>query len=263
MPRRSAPSTWIAPLALALLTGCGHPPPEGVTPPRPEPTPVAAPPVTGAPTVQPGAQQEGAQLLAGLRQTFLACKGIEAEVTSYSEGRFKSGKPVSELRKNSSRTKLIWGKPNRMRGEIVETDNFLVSGARMASTDGKTITVRAGGVLGLVPLKLQATDPMLASNRDHHFDDMMPSALLTWIMGPQAVWTVMGDGVVKGARVKLVRVTNIAHLDKGITEERIAVEPGTFVVRNLAMYEGDKKVVDYTFTRFRWNPTISSDTFKL
>jgi outer membrane lipoprotein-sorting protein len=224
--------------------------------PEPSEAPIAPP----APT---GAQPEGAQLLAGLRQAFLSCKGIEAEVTSYSEGHFKAGKRVSELRTNTSRSRLIWAKPNRMRGEVLETDNFLVSGARMLSTDGKTITVRAGGFLGILPITVSASDHLLASNRDHRFCDMTPNALLQWIMGPSAVWTVMGDGQVKGTRVKLVRVSAIKHLDGEITEERLAIEPGTFAVRNLAMYAGTKKVVDYTFLKFRWNPTVTADTFKL
>jgi outer membrane lipoprotein-sorting protein len=260
MSRRLQPMLALAPLAFALLVGCGYTPPEQVAPPEPEPMPVAP---TPAPDVAPEAQREGARLLQGLRQAFLACKGIEADVTSYSEGRFKAGKPVSELRTNRSTSKLIWAKPNRMRGEITKTDNFLVSGARMVSTDGKTITVRAGGVLGILPLKVSASDYLLASNRNHRFSDMTPNALLTWIMGPQAVWTVMGDSRVNGTPVKLVKVTNIKHLDKGITEERIAIDPATFAVRNLAMYEQSKKVVDYTFVKFRWNPTVSSETFKL
>jgi outer membrane lipoprotein-sorting protein len=260
MTRLNARSLSLLLMMTATVAGCGHTSPSAPAPrperPQPMPAPVASPPSA------PGAT-DGAPLLAGLRQTFLACKGIEAEVTSYSEGRFKMGKPVSELRKNTSRSKLIWAKPSRMRGEIVETDNFLVSGARMVSTDGQTITVKAGGFLGFLPLKVKASDDMLASNRDHRFGDMTPNVLLSWIMGPEAVWTVIGDSRVKGVPVKLVRVTNIKHLDAGIDEERIAIEPGTFAVRNLAMYDNGKKVVDYTFNKFRWNPAITSETFKL
>lgn len=245
-------------LAAWLLAGCGQTP-TAVTPqsePSPEPMPSMVP-------VAPAAGDEGPRLLAGLRQAFLSCKGIQAEVSSYSEGHFKAGKRVSELRTNTSTSSLIWAKPNRMRGEVLQTDNFLTSGARMVSTDGKSITVRAGGVLGILPITVSSSDHLLASNRDHRFCDMTPNALLQWIMGPTAVWTVMGDGQVKGTPVKLIRVSAIKHLDGEITEERLAIDPTTFAVRNLAMYAGTRKVVDYTFVKFKWNPTVTADTFKL
>lgn len=246
--------------ALTFAAGCGHP-----TPAAPRPRPVPQRPQT-PPPAQPQpmpAEAEGRFLLAGLRQAFTACRGVEAEVSSVSEGHYKAGKRVSELRKNRYRSRLVWAKPNRFRGDILHTDNFLVSGAKMVSQDGKNITVKAGGVLGLFPLQLSADADMLASNRNHKFGDMTPEAMLTWILSPSARWVVVGQSLSAGVPVKEIRVENIRHLDPGISEERIVIEPGTFKLHRLIMNAGTKTVVDYQFTRFRWNPVVADDTFEL
>lgn len=244
-------------ISISLLAACGQAP---ATAPKRE-APVVAP---SAPAVAPSpatgaAQAEGQALLAAVRQTFESCKGVEAEVKSWSEGHYKSGKRVSELRRNSYRTKLVWMKPAMLRGDILETDNFLVGGAKMVSRDGKTITIKAGGVLGLFPIKVPAADPLLSSNRNHKFTDMSPDAILQSVLGPQARWTVVG--VQAGA--KLVQVDGVPALDGEITRQVLAVEPATSKLRSLVMYEGAKKVVDYQFLKFRWNPQVKSDLFQL
>lgn len=244
-------------VSMMLLAACGQAPantPRRETPaPAPSVAPVAPAPATGA------AQTEGQALLLSVRKTFESCKGVEAEVKSWSEGHFKSGKRVTELRRNMYRTKLVWMKPSMLRGDILETDNFLVGGAKMVSRDGKTITLKAGGVLGLFPIKVPASDPLLSSNRNHKFTDMSPDAILQSVLGPQAKWTV----VATQGDVKTVQVDGIPALDSEITRQVLSVEPETFKLRSLVMYAGTKKVVDYQFSKFRWNPQAKPDLFQL
>lgn len=243
--------------SISLLAACGQAP--ATSPKREVPRPVSSGPATTPLPPAGAAPTEGAALLASVRQTFEACKGVEAEVKSWSEGHFKSGKRVSELRRNSYRTKLVWMKPNMLRGDILETDNFLVGGAKMVSRDGRSITIKAGGVLGLFPIKVAASDPLLSSNRNHKFTDMSPDAILQSVLGPRAQWTVVGQ--TGGA--KQVQVDGVPALDKEITRQVLVVEPGSFKLRSLTMYAGTKKVVDYQFLKFRWNPQAKADLFEL
>src|SRR5688500_17705944 len=88
-------------VSVGVLVGCGQAP--ATSPRREAPTPVSSGPAT-TPLPGPSANPtDGQALLTSVRQTFEACKGVEAEVKSWSEGHFKSGKRVSELRRNMYR----------------------------------------------------------------------------------------------------------------------------------------------------------------
>jgi hypothetical protein len=151
-------------LTCLLMIGCGKQPVTAPVVTAPLPTPVPTPAVPDA-----SAKEEGARLKAVLERAFNACSGVEAEVKSFSEGHFKAGKQVSELRHATYRTHVIWGKPLKIRAEVLDTDNFLVGGAKMATLDCKKIKVRGAGILGILPLTLDASDDLLASNRNHRF----------------------------------------------------------------------------------------------
>src|ERR1035437_4283138 len=85
-----------------LLAGCGHAAAPSVTPPSSTmdkrfQAPTGMPlqpstPLTGTPTVQ------GAALLKMMRTAFAGCNGFEADVRSYSQGHYKNGEHVDELR---------------------------------------------------------------------------------------------------------------------------------------------------------------------
>lgn len=249
--------------ALALLAGCGTTPASGTKPTRPRaqasgPIPAILPmPVPGEATA------EGAALLASLREAFEGCTGAEAEAKSYSEGSWKAGKKVNEVRKATYRTKMIWIKPKKIRGDILETDNFLVGGAKMVTLDGKRVKVRAGGVLGIVPLTLDTTDDMLSSNRRHKFSEQTPDAIVSRLLGAQATWTVVGQATLAGVPCKLVEVGGVPRLDKEIDREVVAVDPAAQALRGVSMYVKGKRVVEVTFTKFRWNPKPAADAFEL
>lgn len=244
----------------ALLAACGQTSPTAERPRRPAALATVAP----APLApgQDGAA-EGEALLIRLREAFATCTGAEAEAKSYSEGHYKAGARVSELRKSTYRTKMLWVKPRKIRGEILDTDNFLVGGAKMVTLDGKKVKVKGAGVLGLLPLTLDAGADMLSSNRHHKFNEQTPDAISERLLGPQARWIVTGHGVAAGVPVAFVEVAGIPRLDKEIEREVVAVDPASPALRGVAMWAKGKKVVDVTFTKFRWNPKPAGGAFDL
>ncbi len=247
-------------MALVLLAACGQ---AGLTPERPKRPTVQATLAPPAGPGAPGAEGEGAALLQRMREAFEACSGAEAEGKAYSEGHFKAGAQVTELRRSTYRTKMIWVKPRKIRGEILETDNFLVGGAKMVTLDGKKVRVKGAGVLGLLPLTLDAGADLLSSNRRHKFNEQTPDAISERLLGTHARWTVAGRGTVAGTAVVYVEVVGVPRLDKEIERELVAVDPNAPALRGVTMWAKGKKVVEVTFTKFRWNPKANADAFEL
>ena len=249
----------LAALSVFTVTACG-------TAPAPA---LKSVPRLRAPVAMPAPQALGPQTAEGqflrdaVARALTEAKGFEVELKSYSEGYYKKGERQSELRTSSSRTKLILIKPNKLRGEIIETTNPLLEGGKIATQDGLNITARAKGILGLFPLHFKATDPTLRNNRNHHFTEGSPETLLARLTAPGSLWTVVGDSVVEGTPVKLVAVDQVQRPDREITREVLGVDPVTRQVRKMIMYAGAKRVMEFTIVKFRWNPTVSADTFKL
>lgn len=210
-----------------------------------------------------GSNAEGAALLQATRATVAQVSGFDAQIRSYTQGHFKNGERVSELRKSTTEARLIWMKPLKLRAEVIQTSNAILVGAAMATTDGKNVTARAKGLLGLIPFKMQVTDPKLGNNRDHRLPENNPKANLERLTAPTAVWTAIGDQAIEGVMCKLIQVDNVKRLDKEITREVVAIDPQQITLRKLLMFAGTTKVVDHTFVKFKWNPKVSSSSFNL
>jgi len=219
----------------------------------------------GAPGLpgQAGAGPEGLQLLNATRNVLNQITGFDAQIKSYSQGHWKQGEKVEELRKATTEARIIWVKPLKLRAEVIQTTNPLLKGAAMATRDGQTITARAAGLLGLIPFKLQITDPKLGNNRNHRLPQNNPKTQMERLTSPTATWTVVGDQVVEGVPCKMVQVDNIKRLDNEVTREVIAIDPQQMTLRKLAMFDGELKVADHTFSKFKWNPKVSSSSFNL
>lgn len=210
-----------------------------------------------------GGNPEGNQLLQVTRTTIAQITGFDAQVRSYSQGYYKQGEKGTELRKATTEARLIWVKPLKLRLEVIQTSNPLLVGAAMATSDGQNVTARAKGLLGLIPFKLQITDPKLGNNRNHRMPENNPKANIERLTAPTAVWTVLGEEAVEGVPCKIVQVDGVKRLDKEVTREVIAVDPQTVTLRRLQMFTGQTKVVDHTFLKFKWNPKVSSSSFQL
>lgn len=233
-----------------LLTGPGQVP--GAVPGMPQP---GMAPAAGNP--------EGAQLLQGMRNLLPTISGFDVQVRSYSQGHYKAGAKVEELRKSTTEARIIWARPMKLRAEVIQTTNPLLVGAAMATPDGQNITARAKGVLGLFPIKMAITDPKLGNNRNHKLTQNNPKALLERLTAPTATWTVIGEQTVEGTPCKLIQVDNVSRLDKEINRELVAIDPSNLALRKLVMYNGNTRLVDHTLVKFRWNPKVSSSSFNI
>jgi hypothetical protein len=239
-----------------LLAACGAHPGS----PRPiEIAPSALPKPLASP-VAPTADglAEGARLKELMRKLYTTSTGVELEVVAYSEGHYKAGKQVDELRKATYRTKLLWTKPQLMRAQILESDNFLVGGAKMTTTDGKQIGIRGAGFLGIFPVKLAATDDKLANNRNHRFTTMLPDPLIARLLA--ATWVAQPATDAHSVRVGL---QDMKHLDPEIEREDLVLDPPAGLLKRVTMYGKSRALVDYRFSNFRWSPKTTRDMFDL
>lgn len=257
-------------LAAATLVGCGS-----SSPTRPKTsrsgmkTMSALQPGLPMPGVgqmaAPGADQgRGAQLLERVRQEFAKVSGFDAEILARTQGHYKQGKKVDELRKVSIGYKVVWMKPSKFRAEVYNSPDPLMEGAGLVTTDGVNITARAKGLLSFIPIKARANDPKLGNARNHTFDKYGPSAQIQRLLANGATWTVLGESVApNGAPMAFVAVDNVPRLDDEITREVFGIEIQSLVVRSLVAFVGEMKVTDYTFQKFRWNPKVGPETFKM
>lgn len=224
------------------------------------PTPM---PMTPAAAPSGPAAQVGAQMLQLLRAKYASATGVDADIKSYSQGHYKMGEYVSDLRQATTEAKMTWAKPNKLHMSVVTTSNPLLEGAALATPDGQEITARAAGLLSIFPFHFSPTDAKLRNNRNHAFTQNNPKTQIERITSASAVWTAVADSTVEGTPVKMMTVDNVARLDKEITREVVAIDPAAGTLRALVMYAGNTRVLDYHFMSFKWNPKVSDDMFTL
>ena len=195
----------------------------------------------------------GGDLLRAARQVMQTAPGFEAEFTSRSFGAFRQGKDVGDSREVMSKYKVTWARPNAMRAEVGFSNEGDLAGARIATDDGESYTVRAPGLLGLIPRKLAADDDRLKNARGHELGAVNPGAQVARLSGAQAVWTVIGEGrTPAGQPTVRIGVTGVGRLDAQIDREEIEVEAGTMALYQYAAYVGLRRVLAYDFAAFRW-----------
>jgi hypothetical protein len=160
--------------------------------------------------------------------------------------------------------RITWAKPNKFRAVVTEAPSAIMKDATLVTTDGKNVTARAAGLLSIVPIHAQANDPRIANARNHTFDKFNPSTQMQRLTGPQAVWTYVDEFPgTNGAPVVRCAIDNVARLDAEIDREVIAIDLGTNSVRSLSGFVKGHPVVEYTFTKFLWNPKVTSAMFTL
>lgn len=252
---------WAAVSLAALVTACGQSP-TVVTPGFPVNSKILPYAPTNGTAAGPQ-QAPGEKIKQAAVQALTASSGFKAEVQAHTEGHYKQGKRVADLRTFDHFSKLVWMKPNKIRCEIVRTTNFLLEGAAMVSEDGEAITAKGKGVLGLFPIHLKASDPTLVNVRNHKFKDALPDSLLQRFTGATAIWTAVGQTTVEGRAAVIVDISNVKHLDPEITKESIWLDAQTYQIRRLSLWEGSKVAMDFKFQNFQWSPRVTAATFKL
>jgi hypothetical protein len=248
-----------------LLAGCGT---SVSTAPKRVPTNAAlltAQPQAARPLPAAGQDQgKGLQLLQKVRQVLGTATGFASDVTAKTEGHWKQGEHVDELRHVTMGYRITWAKPNKFRATVTEAPSAIMKDATLVTTNGKDVTARAAGLLSIVPIHAQANDKRIANARNHTFDKFNPSTQMQRLTGPQAVWTYVDQYVgPSGSPVVRCAIDNVPRLDAEIDREVIAVDLGFNSVRSLTSFVKGHAVVEYTFKTFQWNPKVTSEMFTL
>jgi hypothetical protein len=182
---------------------------------------------------------------------------MKAEFEAFSTGYYNGGRREKTLRKAISRSRMLWSSPERMRFEVVKTASPLMAGAVLATPDGQVMWAKGGGVLSVVPLKLDPDDPRLASNRNHGFKDSNPVAQLRRLTGAGAVWSPRSGSAGSYA------VTGVPRLDAEIDAEVVTLEPATSQLISISALSKGQKVAELRFDSLEWNPSIAGNPFRL
>ncbi|MDB5098782.1 MAG: hypothetical protein JWM80_3203 [Cyanobacteria bacterium RYN_339] len=248
-----------------LLAGCGT---SVATAPKRVPTNAAlltSQPQAARPLPAAGQDQgKGQQLLAKVRQVLTGATGFSSDVLAKTEGHWKQGDHVDELRHVTMGYRITWAKPNKFRAIVTEAPTALMKDATLVTTDGKNVTARAAGLLSILPIHAQSNDKRIANARNHTFDKFNPSTQMQRLTGQQAVWTYVDQFVGPGgAPVVRCAIDGVQRLDAEIDREVIAVDLGTNAVKSLTSFSKGHAVVEYTFSKFLWNPKVTSDMFQL
>jgi hypothetical protein len=195
----------------------------------------------------------GAEVLRAARRTLETAPGLESEFVMRGFGRYRGGADTGNAREVSARYKVIWARPSKFRADVGETSEGDLTGARIASADGTTFTIRAPGLLGFIPRKVAADDARLKNVRGHSLVAVSPDAQLARLTATQAVWTVIGEGrTPAGEPTVRIGVQNVAHLDEEIDREELELVKGTLAIYQYAAYVGMRRVLAYDFASFRW-----------
>jgi hypothetical protein len=174
--------------------------------------------------------------------------GIETTVDSFSTGPFYGGVKGSGLHRNRTILSLKWLAPTALDAHVLQSSNSLLSGATLQTRDGHSLTIKAGGILGALPLHVDPADKRLRSNRNLTFDQNLPMAHLRRLTGPGATWiaTTPPNGTV------WIEVRGIPLGDPGITREALELDPRDCLPRTQLMWAGQDQVVEMAFKSWKW-----------
>ena len=247
-------------LASLMLFGCGLQP-GGF--PVPTPGPSSAPYAPG-PSVNPvGDTVRGSQTLEAFRQRLRSARSFSTERGTYSEGYYYGGTRSGTFRKASSRSRFLWARSSRLRAEVLETANPILRDAVMVTEDGKNLKVKASGLLSVVPIRMQDSDPRLATNRNFTFRDNTPFRHMERLSASAARWSLLG---VRGAGENeqlTVAVDGVSRLDSEVVREVLVLDGLTLSPIQHQMFANGRCVVSNTFRDFRWDATAPDAAFRL
>jgi len=241
-------------LGIALVAGCGSQQvPGGVA----GPGKIQVAPVESPPPTLTDAGREGWGQLQTLRASLASASALSAEFEASSTGYYNGGRKEKSLRRASSRSKLLWAAPERLRVEILQSATAALKGGVLATPDGQVLWAKGGGVLSLLPIKLDPSDPRLASNRNHAFRDGNPIAQLRRLTAKGATW------LPKSGAPGVMEITGVPRLDGDIDAETVTIDSASGRVAAITAYSRGELVTELRFARQTWNPAITGDPFRL
>lgn len=222
----------------AVLVGCGTgstlggPDPfAGATPPAPEPTMLPTFPGIGRGVPDNGAAQYWARAVSQAHQQVPA---YTAQMTYLQIAGSKTVRGVYDLRGK---------RPRLLRIQILQGEG---QGTKLSWSGGKTIKVRAAGLLSAIPLDLPLTDPRIISPRGYTLDQTDIPGLLSLLNHPAAQVQFMGE---QGGTATL-RITG-SHLLSGVRDMTARINTRTGFASSVEMSDGRQVVFRIELMNFR------------
>ncbi|MEB3299364.1 MAG: hypothetical protein VKO21_07760 [Candidatus Sericytochromatia bacterium] len=142
-------------------------------------------------------------------------------------------------------------RPRLLRIQIVQGEG---QGTKLSWSGGKTIRVRAAGLLSAIPLDLPLTDPRIISPRGYTLDQTDIPGLLSLLNHPAAQIQFMGEQ----GNLALLRITG-PHLLSGIRDMTARIDMRTGFASSVEMSDGRQVVFRIELLNFRPVPDVSVD----
>lgn len=236
---RTGGSVLVATLACACGSGTAGPglpsaPVPGATLPMPS--------VPNAPPGDTGGAQAAQTWRVRLNQAHGAVRAYTAQMAYFQKASGQMYRGAYDLR---GRT------PRNLRIQILQGNG---QGTKLSWTGGRTIKVRAAGLLGAVTLDLPLTDPRIISPRGYTLDQIDLPGLLSLVNHPGAQVTFLGE---QGGQAYL-RVTG-NHLLAGTTSLVTGIDTRTGFANFVEMSDAREPLVRIDLKQFRPVSDVSLD----
>lgn len=206
----------------------------------------------------------GGDLLLSVRKGLLSAEGFESEVISRTFGPYRNGEEQDVSAEARVAYQIAWARPNRFYAQVLASSFGEFEKVQLMTEDGAKFAVRAPGLFGKLVRSVSAGDNRLKNARGHAMATLYPDAQFNRLVAPQAVWTVIGEGVTPaGEKTWRIAVANVPRLDKEIDREEVELTQGDYKLFQLVSYVGMRRVVSYEFKDFRWGvPPAEAFAFK-
>jgi hypothetical protein len=233
-------------LVCMMLVACGGQGTNSFTPPQTTPKPKVNP--TQPPNNGSADTRLGEEIKQGLKNRIQKSNGFSAEAQFFTQGYFFQGKPVSDLRKSSSRYKLEWRKPEKLSINILDTNMDILKGGSLKTDDGKTLYIRASGLLSLFAIPVNADSDYLKNNRNHTFNQTQPKAQINRLTSNQARWELQNQN---GTKITF-KITGLTPMDPDIDREVLVIDSKSYHLYKMTVYQGTELLQNSIYLRFNW-----------
>jgi len=235
------PRAGVTTLILATLVGCGTGnvlggPGDFSTPAVPTPLPSLLPTLPGRGNTNGAAQFWARRVSAAHDQV----SAYTAQMTYLQIAGTKTVRGVYDLRGK---------KPRQLRIQILQGEG---QGTKLSWSGGKTIRVRAAGLLSAIPLDLPLTDPRIISPRGYTLDQTDIPGLLSLLNHPAAQVQFGGEQ----GNLALLRITG-PHMLSGVRDMTARVDMRTGFASSVEMSDGRQTVFMIELMNFRPTQDVS------
>jgi hypothetical protein len=143
--------------------------------------------------------------------------------------------------------------------EVTKHTNSLYVGVKMGYQSGTdAISVRAGGLLGILKIDTKMSDERLSTPRGYRLDQIDAFALSKRLLDGPHVPKVLGKTQINGRSIAILEYTNANDYDPRITRELLGIDMEDHFVRTHEMYEGTTLVFSLKLSNIQLNAPVTA-----